>query len=85
LNNGNGAQSKLAAERNSTHRCEPRAFTGGIVETLWSYRYATYPYLYAKEDAVVFMVQCYLLGQELMPLLINLKGYSIHVDGDDCK
>jgi hypothetical protein len=20
-----------------------------------------------------------------MPLLINLKGYSIHVDGDDCK
>jgi hypothetical protein len=47
---------------------------GGIVETSWSYRYATYPYLYAKEDAVAFMARCYLLGQELMPLFINLKG-----------
>lgn len=46
----------------------------GIVETSWSYRYATYPYFYANEDAVAFMARCYLLGEELMPLVVNLKG-----------
>jgi len=46
----------------------------GIVDTSWTYRYATYPYLYAKDDAVAFMARCYLLGEELVPLFINLKG-----------
>ena len=46
----------------------------GVVESSWSYRCATYPYLYAKDDAVAFMARCFLLGEELIPLLINLRG-----------
>jgi len=47
---------------------------GGVVNTSWSFQYATYPYIYAKEEAVVFLGKCYLLGEELMPLLVNMKG-----------
>jgi hypothetical protein len=46
----------------------------GLVKTSWSFQYATYPYIYAKNDAVVFLGKCYLLGEELMPLLVNMKG-----------
>jgi len=48
--------------------------TQGIVLTSWSFQYATYPYIYAKDDAVVFLGKCYLLGEELKPLLVNMKG-----------
>eukprot|EP00591_Stephanopyxis_turris_P011861 CAMPEP_0195512970 /NCGR_PEP_ID=MMETSP0794_2-20130614/4744_1 /TAXON_ID=515487 /ORGANISM="Stephanopyxis turris, Strain CCMP 815" /LENGTH=658 /DNA_ID=CAMNT_0040640869 /DNA_START=303 /DNA_END=2279 /DNA_ORIENTATION=+ len=46
----------------------------GIVEASWSFQYATYPYVHAKEDAIVFLGKCYLLGEELMPLFVNMKG-----------
>ena len=46
----------------------------GIVETSWCYCYAPYPCLDVKDDAVAFMGRCYLLGEELKPLLMNLKG-----------
>jgi len=48
--------------------------TQGIVLTSWSFQYATYPYIYAKDDAMVFLGKCYLLGEELKPLLVNMKG-----------
>ena len=46
----------------------------GLVKTSWSFQYATYPYIYAKNDSVAFLGKCYLLGEELMPLLVNMKG-----------
>jgi hypothetical protein len=47
---------------------------GKLIHTSWSYQYATYPYIYAKEDVVVFLGKIFLLGEELMPLLANMKG-----------
>jgi hypothetical protein len=46
----------------------------GIVETSWSFRYAAYPYHSTDDDSLAFMGRCYLLGEELYPLFINLKG-----------
>ena len=46
----------------------------GIVKSSWSFQYATYPFLYAQDEAVVFLGKCYLLSEELMPLLVNMKG-----------
>jgi len=50
---------------------------GGIensVDTSWSFQYGTYPFLHDEEDAVVFLGQCFLLGEELTPLLVNMRG-----------
>jgi hypothetical protein len=50
---------------------------GGIensVDTSWSFQYGTYPFLHGEDEAVVFLGQCYLLGEELTPLLVNMKG-----------
>mmetsp|Transcript_9899 Transcript_9899/g.17805 ORF Transcript_9899/g.17805 Transcript_9899/m.17805 type:complete len:634 (-) Transcript_9899:55-1956(-) len=50
---------------------------GGIensVDTSWSFQYGTYPFLHGNEDAIVFLGQCFLLGEELTPLLVNMKG-----------
>jgi hypothetical protein len=46
----------------------------GIVDTTWSFRYSSYPYVYAKDEAVAFLGNCYLLSQDLLPLLVNLRG-----------
>ncbi|KAI2492260.1 hypothetical protein MHU86_22295 [Fragilaria crotonensis] len=46
----------------------------GIIECSWSYMYSTYPYSYTNDDASAFMGRCYLLGEELMPLFVNMKG-----------
>eukprot|EP00978_Attheya_sp_CCMP212_P045757 scaffold359668_cov48-Attheya_sp.AAC.1 len=46
----------------------------GIVDTSWSFQYSTYPFIYAKEEAVAFLGKCFLLGEELMPLLVNMRG-----------
>jgi len=51
-----------------------RNIIGKLIHTSWSYQYATYPYIYAKEDAVVFLGKIFLLGEELMPLLANMQG-----------
>ncbi len=45
------------------------------VETIWSYRYSAYPSVYfARDEAKAFMGKCYRLGEELAPLLVNIKG-----------
>lgn len=45
------------------------------VEIIWSYRYSTYPSLYfARDEAKAFMGKCYRHGEELVPLLVNMKG-----------
>jgi hypothetical protein len=46
----------------------------GLVKTSWSFQYATYPYIYAKNDLVAFLGKCYLLAEELVPLLVNMKA-----------
>ena len=54
-----------------------RANFGGIensVDTSWSFQYGTYPFLHGEEDALVFLGQCFLLGEELTPLLVNMRG-----------
>ena len=60
----------------STYPTERTTF-GGIensVDTSWSFQYGTYPFLHGGDEAVVFLGQCYLLGEELTPLLVNMKG-----------
>ena len=32
------------------------------------------PFLYAQDEAVVYLGKCFLLAEELMPLLVNMKG-----------
>lgn len=54
-----------------------RVTFGGIensVDTSWSFQYGTYPFLHGEDEAIVFLGQCYLLGEELTPLLVNMKG-----------
>lgn len=51
-----------------------KEFVQGVVRTSWSFQYATYPYIYAKNDSVVFLGKCFLLGEELKPLLVNMKA-----------
>ncbi len=46
----------------------------GIVKISWSFQYATYPYIYAKDDSIVFLGKCFLLGEELEPLVVNMKA-----------
>lgn len=61
----------------TTTSSSERARFAGIensVDTSWSFQYATFPFLHGKEDSVVFLGQCYLLGEELTPLLVNMKG-----------
>jgi len=64
--------------KNNMPMVSDRASFGGIensVDTSWSFQYGTYPFLHRHpEDAVVFLGQCYLLGEELTPLLVNMKG-----------
>jgi hypothetical protein len=61
-----------------------RATFGGIensVDTSWSFQYGTYPFLHGEEESIVFLGQCYLLGEELTPLLVNMKGVVEQVSG----
>ena len=65
---GGGGTAKFAGIENS-------------VDTSWSFQYATFPFLHGKEDSIVFLGQCYLLGEELTPLLVNMKGVVEQVRG----
>lgn len=68
---GGGSSSLLPTSESGTAR-----FAGieNSVDTSWSFQYATFPFLHGKEDSIVFLGQCYLLGEELTPLLVNMKG-----------
>ena len=46
----------------------------GLVETSWSFQYATYPFIYAKDETTVFLGRCFLLNEELMPVYVNMRG-----------
>ena len=59
---------------NSKDNNESNVMRRRILETSWSYQYAPYPFLHSKEKVVVFLGQIYLLGEGLVPLLVNLRG-----------
>ncbi|KAL3937157.1 MAG: hypothetical protein SGBAC_007663 [Bacillariaceae sp.] len=48
----------------------------GIAKSSWCFRYATYPYVYSKSEVAAFLGKCYLMSQELRPLLVNLRGVA---------
>jgi hypothetical protein len=58
----------------NTLQVQVSATRKGIVDTTWSFRYSSYPYVYAEDEAVAFLGNCYLLSQDLLPLLVNLRG-----------
>jgi hypothetical protein len=51
----------------------------GIAKTTWCFRYSTYPYVYSKSEVAAFLGKCYLIAQELRPLLVNLRGVADEV------
>ncbi len=51
-----------------------KELTQAMVKISWSFQYATYPYIYAKNDSIVFLGKCFLLGEELLPLLVNMQA-----------
>lgn len=51
----------------------------GIAKSSWCFRYATYPYVYSKSEVAAFLGKCYLMSQELRPLLVNLRGVANEV------
>lgn len=72
---GSGKDTTSSSVVNSAE--QQRNTFGGIensVDTSWSFQYGTYPFLHGEDEAIVFLGQCYLLGEELTPLLVNMKG-----------
>jgi hypothetical protein len=45
-----------------------------ILETSWSFQYAPYPFTHSKDEVIAFLGKIYLLGEGLVPLLVNMKG-----------
>jgi len=52
----------------------------GTLETSWSFFYATYPFMSTRDDVLLFLGKCYLLAEELVPLLVNMKGVVDQVE-----
>jgi hypothetical protein len=67
-------QSSTPEEKDAAVGQRQRPMINGIVDCSWSFKYSTYPYSYTSDDASAFMGRCYLLGEELLPLYINMKG-----------
>jgi len=65
---------KMFSRHNEGLDAPDRLRIRGDVKTSWSFQYATYPYIHSKDQAVAYLGKCFLLGEELMPLLVNLKG-----------
>ena len=70
------SRTALSSSSSSSENGSRARFAGieNSVDTSWSFQYATFPFLHGKEDSIVFLGKCYLLGEELTPLLVNLKG-----------
>jgi hypothetical protein len=49
-----------------------------VVQSTWSYRFSTYPYVHSKDTVTAYLGKCYLLAEELTPVLVNIRGV---VDG----
>jgi len=76
-----GLQGRAPAPKEGPWRRERDQITGEtppsldyVLKPSWSFQYATYPFIYAKDDATAFLGKCYVLGQHLTPLLVNIKG-----------
>jgi hypothetical protein len=50
-----------------------------IVETTWSFRYSVYPFRDVSDEVESFLGNCYLMSQDLQPLLVNLRGVVTNV------
>ena len=48
------------------------------VEISWSYRFSSYPYRHFRDPMTSFLGKCFLLAEELTPVLVNIRGV---VDG----
>mmetsp|Transcript_22703 Transcript_22703/g.33523 ORF Transcript_22703/g.33523 Transcript_22703/m.33523 type:complete len:544 (-) Transcript_22703:54-1685(-) len=55
-------------------RQQKNSVVNGIISCSWSYRYASYPYAYSRDEASSFMGKCFLLCENLRPLFVNIKG-----------
>ena len=51
------------------------------IDASWSYRYTSYPYIHVKDSMTSFLGKCYLLAEELTPVLANIRAV---VDGVSC-
>ncbi|KAL3922802.1 MAG: hypothetical protein SGILL_002005 [Bacillariaceae sp.] len=67
-------------------------FRRGIVETTWSFQYSIYPFVVYSDtaqsedtdattvgtvgDLTAFLGKCYLMAQDLVPLMVNMRGVS---------
>ena len=62
-----------------TLRVIPRR--GGIVDTGFSFQYASYPYTQSlsEDPSVAFLGNCYKLAQTVVPLLVNIQGVAEYV------
>lgn len=77
-------QSPLASLVHELEQAVTRHYRRGIVKTTWSFQYSVYPYVYYSEDGgddvlIAFLGKCYLMAQELVPLLVNLRGVAGNV------
>ena len=50
-----------------------------ILGNSWCFRYSTYPHLYSKDSVTAFLGQCYLLAQDLYPILVNIRAVTKQV------
>lgn len=71
--NGRKTRDRSVTETEITKKTR-RVLLHGTVETSWSFQYSTYPFIGASDDAIAFLGKCFLLGQELTPLYVNMKG-----------
>ena len=58
----------------NTNKQIPEVMRQGVLETSWSFQYATYPYIRSSDEVVAFLGNIFLLGEALVPLLVNMKG-----------
>ena len=52
----------------------------GICVSTWSFRYSIYPFVYSTDDILAaFLGKCYLLAQDVLPVLVNIWGVAGNV------
>jgi len=64
----------------TTSRARGQAPVLDSIETSWSYRYTPYPYIHAPDSVTAFLGKCYLMAEELTPVLVNIRSV---VDGTE--
>ena len=52
----------------------------GICVSTWSFKYSVYPFVYSTDDILAaFLGKCYLLAQDVLPVLVNIWGVAGNV------